>query len=254
MIEFLRGKVADLGLNRICIDVNGVGYVVSISETTASLMPSVGEEVKIYTYMSVREDGVSLYGFPAYDDLEIFKLLISVSGVGPKGALAVLSCLPPDDLRFAILSGDSKAIAKAPGIGKKTAERVIIDLKDKISAEDTVRGVLESSKSVYQKFQFGRIETPEDLNQLPEIKKLLEPLKFFGERFRDSIYNEVSADFEKEKQLKAFQEIFAIRNLIAHQTFVEFNSTKIRGKSFNDIKQLHVDAIQFVNYLVDKFS
>lgn len=109
-------------------------------------------------------------------------------------------------------------------------------------------------KSVYQKFQFGRIETPEDLNQLPEIKKLLEPLKFFGERFRDSIYNEVSADFEKEKQLKAFQEIFAIRNLIAHQTFVEFNSTKIRGKSFNDIKQLHSDAIQFVNYLVGKFS
>ncbi len=81
MIEFLRGKVADLGLNRICIDVNGVGYVVSISETTASLMPSVGEEVKIYTYMSVREDGVSLYGFPAYDDLDIFKLHISVCGV-----------------------------------------------------------------------------------------------------------------------------------------------------------------------------
>ena len=163
MIEFLRGKVADLGLNRICIDVNGVGYVVSISETTASLMPSVGEEVKIYTYMSVREDGVSLYGFPAYDDLEIFKLLISVSGVGPKGALAVLSCLPPDDLRFAILSGDSKAIAKAPGIGKKTAERVIIDLKDKISAEDTVRGVLESSGNAAAVPEGAREEAAEAL-------------------------------------------------------------------------------------------
>ena len=163
MIEFLRGKVADLGLNRICIDVNGVGYVVSISETTASLMPSVGEEVKIYTYMSVREDGVSLYGFPAYDDLEIFKLLISVSGVGPKGALAVLSCLPPDDLKFAILSGDSKAIAKAPGIGKKTAERVIIDLKDKISAEDTVRGVLESSGNAAAVPEGAREEAAEAL-------------------------------------------------------------------------------------------
>ena len=142
MIEFLRGKIADLNVDRLCIDVNGVGYVVSISETTASLMPSVGEEVKIYTYMSVREDGVSLFGFPTYDDLEIFKLLISVSGVGPKGALGILSVLTPDDQRFAILSGDSKSIAKAPGIGKKSAERVIIDLKDKISAEDTVRQAL----------------------------------------------------------------------------------------------------------------
>ncbi len=134
MIEFLRGKVADLDLNRVVIDVNGVGYVLSISESTASLMPQVGEEVKIYSYMSVREDGVSLYGFPSYDDLNIFKLLITVSGIGPKGAQGILSALTPDDLRFAILSGDSKAIAKAPGIGKKTAERVILDLKDKIGS------------------------------------------------------------------------------------------------------------------------
>lgn len=112
----------------------------------------------------------------------------------------------------------------------------------------------KKDKSVYQKFEFGRIETPEDQNQLPEIKRLLDPLKFFGEKFKDKIFNEVSGDIEKEKQLKAFQEIFAIRNLIAHQTFVEFNSTKIRGKSFSDIKNLHTDAIKFVNYLVDKFS
>ncbi len=137
MIEFLRGKVADLDINRVVIDVNGVGYVLSISESTAALMPAVGEEVKIYSYLSVREDGVSLYGFPTYDDLDIFKQLITVSGIGPKGALGILSVLTPDDLRFAILSGDSKAIAKAPGIGKKTAERVILDLKDRISSESS---------------------------------------------------------------------------------------------------------------------
>ncbi len=132
MIEFLKGKVADLDINKVVIEVNGVGYVLSISESTAALLPSVGEEVKVYTYLSVREDGVSLYGFPTGDDLDIFKKLITVSGIGPKGALGILSVLTPDDLRFAILSGDSKAIAKAPGIGKKTAERVILDLKDKI--------------------------------------------------------------------------------------------------------------------------
>lgn len=109
-------------------------------------------------------------------------------------------------------------------------------------------------KSVYQKFTFGRIEDSEDLSQLPEIKRMLDPLKFFGEKFRDKIYNEINGDTDKERQLKAFQEIFAIRNLIAHQTFVEFTSNKIRGKSFLDIKQMHEDAIKFVEYLKDKFS
>jgi len=108
-------------------------------------------------------------------------------------------------------------------------------------------------KSIYQKFSFGRIESSEDQNQLPEIKKLLEPLKFFGEKFRDKVYAEINGDFEKEKQLKAFQEIFAIRNLVAHQAFIEFSSNKIRGKSFMDIKNLHDDAIKFVEYLISKF-
>ena len=111
----------------------------------------------------------------------------------------------------------------------------------------------KKDKSVYQKFRFGKIETPESQNQLPEIKNLLEPLGFFGERFKDKVLNEITADPEKEKQLKSFQEIFAIRNLIAHQTFVEFSSNKIRGKSFTDIKLIHDDAIKFVDYLVDKF-
>ena len=111
----------------------------------------------------------------------------------------------------------------------------------------------KKDKSVYQKFRFGKIETPESQNQLPEIKNLLEPLGFFGERFNNKVLSEITADPEKEKQLKSFQEIFAIRNLIAHQTFVEFSSNKIRGKSFTDIKLIHDDAIKFVDYLVDKF-
>ena len=109
-------------------------------------------------------------------------------------------------------------------------------------------------KSVYQKFSFGRIEDSEYSSQLPEVKRMLEPLKFFGEKFRDRIYDEINGNADKERQLKAFQEIFAIRNLIAHQTFVEFTSNKIRGKSFLDIKNLHEEAIKFVEYLKGKFS
>lgn len=108
-------------------------------------------------------------------------------------------------------------------------------------------------KSIYQKFSFGRIADSEDLSQLPEIRKMLEPLNFFGEKFREKIFNEINGDIDKERQLKAFQEIFAIRNLIAHQTFVEFTSNRIRGKSFLDIKQMHKDAIKFVEYLKEKF-
>lgn len=108
-------------------------------------------------------------------------------------------------------------------------------------------------RSVYQKFSFGKIDNPEDFNQLPEINKVLKPLKFFGEKFHDKIFEEINGDIEKEQQLKAFQEIFVIRNLIAHQTFVEFTSSRIRGKSFLDIKQMHEKAIKFVEYLKGKF-
>ncbi len=135
MIGFLRGKVFSLTDNMLLLDVNGVGYEVVISAGTADEIPAVGEETLIYTYLAVREDGMTLYGFPTRDDLSIFRMLITVSGIGPKGAQMILSVLSPDDLRFAILSGDAKAISQAPGIGKKTAERVILDLKDKISLE-----------------------------------------------------------------------------------------------------------------------
>lgn len=148
MIEFLRGRLSDLDPGRAVIDVNGVGYVLSISDSTSALMPAIGEEVKIYTYLSVREDGVTLYGFPTYEDLDIFKKLITVSGIGPKGALGILSVLTPDDLRFAILSGDSRAISKAPGIGKKTAERLILDLKDRMGSMESMRELSGSPSEV----------------------------------------------------------------------------------------------------------
>ena len=112
----------------------------------------------------------------------------------------------------------------------------------------------QRNKSIYQKFQFGKIENPEDYNQLPEIRKMLKPLEVFGEKFRDKLISEIEGDIEKEQQLKDFQELFALRNLLAHQTYVEFSSNKIRGKSFLDIKQMHDNAMKFVKYLKEKFK
>ena len=132
MIGFIRGIVDTVGENIALIDVSGVGFEVNIGSGTAAEMPSVGDEVKLYTYMAVREDDMSLFGFLHRDELELFKMLIKVSGIGPKGAQAILSVMSVSDLRFAILTGDAKAISRAPGIGGKTAQKLIVELKDKI--------------------------------------------------------------------------------------------------------------------------
>ena len=138
MIGFVKGRIDDITEDNVVVDTGGIGYNVKISPGTAALLPGIGEETKLYTYTCVREDMFCLYGFLTRDDLEIFKKLITVNGIGPKGGLAILSVMSADDLRFAIIAGDGAAISRAPGIGKKTAERVILDLKDKISLEDTL--------------------------------------------------------------------------------------------------------------------
>lgn len=138
MIAFLKGEIAAVTEDNVIIDTGNIGYNVRISTGTANLLPGVGQEIKLYTYTHIREDVFQLYGFLTRDDMEIFKKLITVNGIGPKGGLAVLSVMSADDLRFAIMSGDAKAISKAPGIGIRTAERIILDLRDKVSIEDTL--------------------------------------------------------------------------------------------------------------------
>jgi Holliday junction DNA helicase RuvA len=140
MIAYVDGIIDDITLDNVVIDVNGIGYNVHISADTAGRLPAAGGHIRLYTYTSVREDAVSLYGFLSRDDLEIFKKCITVNGIGPKGALSILSCMDADSLRFAIMSGDTKAISKAPGIGARTAERLILELKDKITPDDTLIG------------------------------------------------------------------------------------------------------------------
>ena len=120
----------------IVIDVSGIGWQVFVPGQVLDRLPAMGEPVKIHTWLQVREDAMTLFGFLTKDDLRIFKLLIGVNGIWPKNAPAILSVMNTDDLRFAILGDDAKAIAKTPGVGTKTAQRLILELKDKISLED----------------------------------------------------------------------------------------------------------------------
>lgn len=138
MYAYLNGIIADIEEDNCIIDVNDIGYNVQISGQTMTRLPGIGERVKLFTYTNVKEDALQLYGFLSKADLEMFKKCITVSGIGPKGALGLLSAMDADDLRFAIISQDVKAISKAPGIGKRTAERLILELKDKLTIDDAM--------------------------------------------------------------------------------------------------------------------
>ena len=138
MIAFVNGIVEDYSEEAVILDVNGIGYEIKISGDTAAALPSIGERMKLYTYTYVREDAFCLYGFLTKDDLDMFKKLITVNSIGPKGGLSILSIFDSDSLRYAIISGDSKAIAKAPGVGLRSAEKIILDLKGKIDMPETI--------------------------------------------------------------------------------------------------------------------
>lgn len=143
MISYIRGELVLIERDKVIVDVGGVGYGMFMSTQAMGLLPPAGNEVTIHTYMNVKEDCMQLFGFLTRDDLQIFKLVIGVNGIGPKGGLSILSQLTPDDLRFAVMANDVKAIQAAPGIGRKTAEKLILELKDKLRIED----VLEHSVS-----------------------------------------------------------------------------------------------------------
>lgn len=138
MISFVKGQLAEVLDGKIVIETGGLGIEINVPTSVLASLPSIGEELKIYTYFRVSEDAMNLYGFNSRRDQEMFEALIGVSGIGPKGALAILSALSPDELRMAILNGDAKIIATAQGIGAKTAQRVILDLKDKVDIGDVI--------------------------------------------------------------------------------------------------------------------
>lgn len=147
MISYIRGELIAIEEEKVIVDVNGVGFGIFMPGQAMNMLPAIGEEVKLHTYMNVREDAMQLFGFLTRDDLKVFKLVIGVSGIGPKGGLSILSHLSPDELRFAVMSHDVKAISGAPGIGKKTAEKLIIELKDKLSIEEVLERAAEKENT-----------------------------------------------------------------------------------------------------------
>lgn len=136
MISFIRGRVVDSTENSVIVETAGIGYEIFMTGTAIEKAVRLEGEIKIHTYFHVREDAMQLFGFLSRDDLRMFRLLLGVNGIGPKAALGVLAGLTADELSFAVLSDDVKTISRAPGIGKKTAQKLILELKDKLKLED----------------------------------------------------------------------------------------------------------------------
>ncbi|MBQ1257577.1 MAG: Holliday junction branch migration protein RuvA [Clostridia bacterium] len=140
MYAHIRGILSEKLSDSVVIDASGVGYELSVSANTLASCPQTGEEVKLYAYLSVREDAMELFGFWTREEKKMFLRLIGVSGIGPKTALGVLSALSVRDLSIALVTGDAQALSRAPGIGKKTAQRLVLELKDKVENEELTSG------------------------------------------------------------------------------------------------------------------
>lgn len=154
MLYNIKGKLTVTDVNFIVVECGGIGFKCFTTLNTAKTVGEIGKEVNVYTYLAVREDAMDLYGFATTAELDAFKLLITVSGIGPKAAVAILSELTPDKLALCIASGDAKSITRAQGVGKKTAERVVLELKDKMGSmnissgnSNAVAGVLSVNES-----------------------------------------------------------------------------------------------------------
>lgn len=149
MIHFVKGILETITESTVIVEnSSGIGFEIMVPLSVISNLPQPGNMVKIYTYTYVREDALQLYGFLTRDELAMFKLLITVNGIGPKGALGILSVMDVDALRFAVLADDVKSISKAPGIGTKTAGKLILELKDKMDFEEAVENVLDQGQAV----------------------------------------------------------------------------------------------------------
>lgn len=150
MFAYINGKIADKANNYVIIDVSGVGYKIFMSQTAIKELPEIGENKKIYTYYYVREDNINLYGFLSNEELRMFELLLSVSGIGAKSAVQILSSITPSSFALAIISNDISKIIKIPGIGNKTAARIVLELKDKLKTEQAVNKNEEIEEAIHK--------------------------------------------------------------------------------------------------------
>lgn len=196
MIAYLKGKIVEILEDRVILEAGNIGYNLFMPMTSVDSVLHIGEETKIYTYLNVREDVMQLYGFCTKDALNMFKLLLGVNGIGPKAALGILSGLSADELRFAVLADDVKTISKAPGIGKKTAQKLILELKDKMSLQEAFELKAEHIQ-----------ENAANLTGISDIKKeAVEALTALGYSAADALraikHTEITENMNVEDLLK----------------------------------------------------
>ena len=193
MISFIEGKLAAAAPGQAVVNAGGIGFRILIPSARTPL-PPIGEEVRLYTYLSVTQDGMTLFGAATEDEMDLFRMMITVSGIGPKGALGILGTLSPDEIRMAVLTEDAKAIARAPGIGKKTAGKMILDLKDKI-------GAMPSGGLTADAFA-GGTETAEN-DAAREAVEALTALGYTGVEAATAVRAAAQPDMDTEAILKA---------------------------------------------------
>ncbi|MBE5997484.1 MAG: Holliday junction branch migration protein RuvA [Lachnospiraceae bacterium] len=197
MIAYISGEITQIEDGKLVVETGGIGYLLLVPSGPKAPYLEIGDSAKIWTHLSVTQDGVTLYGMYSREEQELFRMLITVSGIGPKGALGILSVLSPDELRFAILSEDDAAISKAPGIGKKTARKLILELKDKIDASDVWGNRIGGEIA-------GAVPVPDDGGAVAEAIEALTALGYRPSEARTALKNAgITADMSVEEILKA---------------------------------------------------
>ena len=166
MFSYIKGILEVKNLNYVVIDVNGIGFKIFMSESAIQRLEETGNTVKIYTHMNVKEDDLSLYGFITNEELRMFELLIGVSGVGAKSAISMLSSITPSKFALAVISNDVKTLTKIPGIGPKSAQRIILELKDKLKTEEAI--------------QTNNIELKTSIGEDNKLEEAVQALKVLG--------------------------------------------------------------------------
>ena len=198
MIAYIKGEVSWIEEERIVLESGNIGYNIMMPASSFDTQDLMGKEVKIYTHLNVREDAMQLYGFLNLDELKTFRLLLGVNGIGPKAALGILSGLTTDELRFAVLSDDVKTISKAPGIGKKTAQKLILELKDKIDLEEAFE-----TKQKHVRETEGKMESKEENAAKKDAVDALTALGYSStEALRAVRQTGVTSDMDVETILK----------------------------------------------------
>lgn len=203
MISYIKGELVQVRSDKIIVECQGIGYQIQIPMSLADRLPSCGSEVQIHTYLQVREDGIGLFGFASPEERELFCMLLGVSGIGPKGAMGILSTITPENLRFAVLAGDVRTIQRAPGIGSKTAQRLIIELKDKLKVEDLFETANE------EPFLNGAGALPAKRNAKSEAIEALVALGYSNAEAMRAVRRAAKADMDTEEILRA-----ALKNML----------------------------------------